>query len=53
MSILNLAEFKILFPIRTLFLQWSWTIADFDPANGTIVAESSQVHVTLIFALSH
>jgi hypothetical protein len=48
--VLHAGEIEIFFPVRSFFLQGSWTVADLDPANGLICAEARFAHVAQVFA---
>jgi hypothetical protein len=50
-SILDVGEVEVFFPVGALFLKWRRAIADFDPACGVIIAEARVVHITEVFSL--
>src|SRR5258705_10275698 len=43
-SILNLCQFEMLFPVRTFFLKGSRAIAHFNPASGPVGAKPRVLH---------
>src|ERR1700756_2778537 len=49
-GVLNSDQFEILFPVRTLFLQRSWTVTDFDPASAVVGGKLGMVHIAQVFA---
>jgi len=51
-GILHLHKFKILFPIRTLFLERCGAVTDFDPAHRFIGTNPRIVHIAEVLALS-
>ena len=51
MCILHAGQIEVLFPVRPFFLQWSWAIANFNPAHRIIRAHPSLLHVSQILAL--
>jgi hypothetical protein len=50
MGILNPCQFEILLPIRPLFLERRGTVANLNPAGGTVRAEAGVSHVAQVLA---
>jgi hypothetical protein len=51
--ILNLQEFEILFPVRTLLRQGSRAVTHFDPLNGAIIELPRFLHIPEVLVARH
>jgi hypothetical protein len=51
--VLHALEIEVLFPVGTLFLERCGTIADLNPSDRLIFAQSGVLHVALIFAFRY
>jgi len=51
MCVLYPGKVEVLFPIRTLFLERSRAVADFNPTGGLIRGEAGVTHVAKVLAL--
>src|SRR5207244_2566702 len=52
-SILNLCQFEMLFPVRTFFLKGSRAIAHFDPTSRPVGAKPRVLHVAQVFSFGN
>ena len=51
MRVLHAGKLKVLFPVRTFFLQRCRAVADFDPTGSSVLKQARVLHVAEIFAL--
>ena len=51
--IFNLQQFKVLFPVRTFFLEWRSAKADFHPGADVVVSEAGLCHILKVFVAGH
>ena len=42
-------QFKVLLPVRTLFVEWRRAETGFNPVRGAVIADPSLLHVVNIF----
>ena len=51
--IFDLQQFKVLFPVRTFFLEWRSAKTDFHPGADAVVSDAGLSHILKVFVASH